>query len=163
MKSSEKILPYIIGGLLLLAILVANLSVLFRYLFESPFTWSDEFLRYLFIWVVFVGAALSYKNDELIDMSMITDMLKSQRATQSIEIFRHFCSLILIFVITWQGLDIMLGQLRTGEVSTSMEVPIWLVTFSLVFSGIIWIAFAGEKVFKAVKKWDKNNGEEVQI
>ena len=34
----------------------AMLQVVARYVFNSPFTWSEELSRYLFIWLSFLGA-----------------------------------------------------------------------------------------------------------
>ena len=34
-------------------------NVVARYVFNSPIQWAEEFSRYAFIWVVFMGAAHS--------------------------------------------------------------------------------------------------------
>lgn len=48
-----------VGGLILaVATLITILQVLFRYVLKIPFIWSEEFTRFLFIWIVWFGAAL---------------------------------------------------------------------------------------------------------
>ena len=41
--------------------LATILNVIFRYVFNQPFEWAEEFSRYAFIWLVFMGAAVTTK------------------------------------------------------------------------------------------------------
>lgn len=41
---------------------VMLIQIIFRYLFNMPLTWPEEVARYLFIWVVFLGAAVAFKS-----------------------------------------------------------------------------------------------------
>ena len=50
------------GTFLVLMSLATFVNVVFRYVFNSPFQWAEEFSRYAFIWVVFIGAAVSTKH-----------------------------------------------------------------------------------------------------
>ncbi len=37
-------------------------NVVARYFFNSPIEWAEEFSRYAFIWIVFLGAAVCTKH-----------------------------------------------------------------------------------------------------
>lgn len=41
--------------------IVTLIQVLFRYVFKLPLSWTEELARFLFVWVVFLGSAVSVK------------------------------------------------------------------------------------------------------
>ena len=49
------------GSLFVLMSLATLANVIARYFFNSPIEWAEEFSRYAFIWVVFLGAAYCSK------------------------------------------------------------------------------------------------------
>lgn len=52
----------LLSGLLLILMSLTTISnVLARYLFNYPLAWAEEFSRYTFIWVVFLGAVVCSK------------------------------------------------------------------------------------------------------
>ncbi|RUT28867.1 TRAP transporter small permease [Arsenicitalea aurantiaca] len=54
-----------IAALLLLGIVIIDgLSVLFRYVFSAPFSWSEEVMRYCNIWLSFLGAVSAFVRRE---------------------------------------------------------------------------------------------------
>src|SRR6266566_2085230 len=42
-------------------VLISFVAVVCRYVFNNSLTWSEELTRYMFIWVVFLGAAVSVR------------------------------------------------------------------------------------------------------
>jgi C4-dicarboxylate transporter, DctQ subunit len=49
------------GTLLVLMSLATIFNVVARYFFNNPLEWAEEFSRYAFIWIVFLGAAVCTK------------------------------------------------------------------------------------------------------
>lgn len=56
---------YFIGAIGLMAILLATLGVITRFVLKISITWSDELLRTVFIWAYFIGTALLYRSSVL--------------------------------------------------------------------------------------------------
>lgn len=50
-------------------------NVVLRYLFDSGITWSEEMSRYLFIYVVFLGAIAALKDNEHLGVDMLVKRL----------------------------------------------------------------------------------------
>lgn len=58
-RKLEQVL-YFAGVVLLIAITILTLiQVFLRYVAKVPFMWSEEFIRFLFIWLVWLGAVLA--------------------------------------------------------------------------------------------------------
>jgi TRAP-type C4-dicarboxylate transport system permease small subunit len=51
-----KLISYVIGFLLLVQVVVIVSQVVLRNVVSYPLTWSEEFSRYLMIWITFLGA-----------------------------------------------------------------------------------------------------------
>ncbi len=60
--------------LALMGILVFS-NVVLRYVFNSGLTWAEEFSRFLFVWVVFLGAIGSLKENHHLGFSSLVEAL----------------------------------------------------------------------------------------
>ncbi|WP_163849234.1 TRAP transporter small permease [Pseudooceanicola aestuarii] len=56
-------------------VLLAALQVFFRYVVGASLSWSEEALRYLMIWIAFLGIGLAYARGEMIGMELLTSAL----------------------------------------------------------------------------------------
>jgi TRAP-type C4-dicarboxylate transport system permease small subunit len=50
-------------------------QVVARYVFGHPITWTEEICRYLFVWVVFVGAGVAERSRAHITLDYVTSRL----------------------------------------------------------------------------------------
>jgi len=55
-------LDYTLAGLFAATIVVVLLQVVSRYLLDNSLTWTEELSRYLFAWIIFLGAALGLRD-----------------------------------------------------------------------------------------------------
>ena len=77
MKILERVFDLIEQGLGVLILLVMFISVLvqifFRYVLNSPLTWTEESSRYSFIWIVLLGAAFAVRKKEHVVMEVLVN------------------------------------------------------------------------------------------
>ena len=77
MKILETIFDVIEQGLGVCFVLLMFISVLlqifFRYVLQSPLTWTEEAARYSFIWTVLLGAAFAVRRKEHVKMEILFD------------------------------------------------------------------------------------------
>lgn len=121
--------------------LVANIAVVYRYLLRSPLPWSDEVIRYVFVWLIFIGAAIAFHRNELVEISILTDIAKG-KAAKALVFIRLALSILFVSVFLYETWQIFLTHLRTGELSVALEIPICLITLGMVVGGIIWLISA---------------------
>jgi TRAP-type C4-dicarboxylate transport system permease small subunit len=60
-RISERIVQYILVGMVGVMTVIIIIQVFMRYLFLFSLSWSEEVARYLMIWVSFLGASLALK------------------------------------------------------------------------------------------------------
>ena len=89
-----KIIMYSVSVVLGLMIIVAFLEVIRRYCLGKSFIWADDFIRYLIIYVGFIGGAAAYKDDNLASLDLVTRLFptKVQVVLEIIYSLRSSCS-----------------------------------------------------------------------
>lgn len=69
------IVRWIIIVMMAMMTVLVFLQVLSRYLFDSPLGWSEEFARFAFVWLSFLGAATLVRSDGHIRVALLVDAL----------------------------------------------------------------------------------------
>ncbi len=109
--------------------LVVGLQVFSRYVLNHSLYWSEELARYLFIWLVFLSAAIVLRKDRHIQVTAIVDLLPA-----SVRKAVYFLGDLLM--LGFAGVVLVEGIRLAGMVWTvwtaAMEIP-----WSLVYLGII--------------------------
>ena len=62
--------------LLVSVILLIFLQIISRYVFSSPYSWTEELARYIFILLSFLGASLALSRYELVAIGFVISKIK---------------------------------------------------------------------------------------
>jgi TRAP-type C4-dicarboxylate transport system permease small subunit len=84
---------------------IVFISVLFRYVFNNPLTWTEELASLLFAWVTFVGAYVSFRSRSHISIDTLVIFLPSA-ARQWVARFVDVCVLLLLALFLWEGISL---------------------------------------------------------
>lgn len=133
LKNFEEVIA---GTLLVLMALATLLNVVARYFFNSPVPWADEFSRYAFIWLVFVGAVVCTKRGRHISIDLVVTALPS-RIRPFVQILADVATAVLMLIIIYYGW--ILTSLATQPTST-LKVPQYVVYMIVPLSAflILW-------------------------
>ncbi len=115
--------------LLVVLNLVVGLQVFSRYVLNHSLYWSEELARYLFIWLVFLSAAIVLRMDRHIQVTAFVDLLPL-RLRQAIYFLGDLLMLGFAGVVLVEG--IRLASMVWTVWTAAMEIP-----WSLVYLGII--------------------------
>jgi len=115
--------------LALMAVLVFG-NVVLRYVFHSGITWSEEMSRFLFIWMVFLGAVGALKDRDHLGVDMLLKRL-SNRVKRVAFLLSH---LIILYVL-WILLD---GSWEMTLINVNSAAPATGLPLSLIYGiGVI--------------------------
>ncbi|MBS4212793.1 TRAP transporter small permease [Neobacillus rhizophilus] len=97
-------LKFIIALFLSLMAIFVFGNVVLRYAFNSGITWSEEVSRFLFIWLIFLGAILALKDNEHLGVDSIVKKLplKGKKIVYVISNLLMMVTLILVFDGSWK-------------------------------------------------------------
>jgi TRAP-type C4-dicarboxylate transport system permease small subunit len=124
------------SGLLLLSICVLNLlAVVMRYGFRDSIAWSEEGIRYLAIWMTFLGSASASWLDEHMDMNLFGG-IASARFQSWHKAFLQALTVVFGVVVTWQGvIYVQLNGMQTAP-TTGLHM-FWIYSAIAIGGGLL--------------------------
>lgn len=75
-----RIIKFLAALVLGAAVVLVSIQVFLRYVFNAPQAWAEEVGRYLFVWSVFLGAAVALAEDGHIRITVLIDWLGPRAA-----------------------------------------------------------------------------------
>ena len=86
---------------------IVFISVLFRYVLNSPLTWIEELASLLFAWVTFVGAYVGFRSRSHISIDTLVVFLPPV-VRHWVARFVDVCVLLLLALFLWEGISLTL-------------------------------------------------------
>lgn len=113
MKTYTKILDAVYEGIrwfvaivLTVMVILVFTEVVRRYLFGASFMWADELIRFLIMWIGFVGGAAAFRDGSLVCFDLVTTNL-NQRMQGILKLLMNvviFFFLIMLIYFTSKNL-----------------------------------------------------------
>ncbi len=105
MRMFEKLEEILLVVLFLTAFGVLVLQILSRHFFPYPLAWSEEAARFLFLWIVFLGAAYLVRLNGHISITLLTNRFPRRLRTT---VYMAMQLLVLGFAVAlcWHGTDV---------------------------------------------------------
>lgn len=138
-------------------ILIETYVVVARNILSIPTPWSDELMKLLFIWAIFVGSGLAFLSDDLISLTLLEDSAKDKGKMKIygfFKIFQYVVAIIISCLLVYQLTTIMGTQMSTGEATTTLKYPLWVMNLG-VFLGMAMILVFGVIKLIDCKKYFK--------
>ena len=129
-KYFEEILS---GTFMVLMFLATFANVVARYFFNSPILWAEEFSRYAFIWVVFLGAVVCTKHKRHIGIDSVVKVLPSH-IQPWVNLAADLLTLALMVIIIWYGW--ILTRSAT-QITATLQIPQYVIYIVVPSSGVL--------------------------
>jgi len=111
---------------LLVMVVVIFLQVVMRYAFNSSLPWSEELARMIFIWMSWLGISFGQKKGEHIKITLVINAIKG-KAKQSILLLADLCTLAILGVLIFKGLEITEKIYSMGTTTPALFIPKGLI------------------------------------
>jgi C4-dicarboxylate transporter DctQ subunit len=126
------------------AFLVATVALTFtqvvlRFVFNNPQAWAEEVSRYLFVWIVFIGAAVAVAHDVHIRIDVFVKWL-GPRAQWGLRLFFCVVELICFAFVLYAGL-VVSWRNRGSEFYTIPGLPQVLFYLAIPVSAVLMLIF----------------------
>jgi len=132
-KRAEKgIIVLLVGE----TVVVGIMQVTARYVFQSSLSWSEELLRFSFIWVTFLAASVGVSEKVHVSVSVLVDRL-SQKVGLLVNIVASIVSAIFCAVVAYFGYVLVVIQIETQQISPAMEIPMWVPYLGVVVGNLL--------------------------
>jgi TRAP-type C4-dicarboxylate transport system permease small subunit len=124
-------------------IIPVSLQIFSRYTDLIPsYIWTEEMARFLFIWMIMIGAMLGVREGTHFEVDLWPQM--SPRATALLNIVSGVFVLVFALVFAWWGIDFT--RFAWHRHSELADLPLWLIHLPWPLTGITWLIFGGERM-----------------
>lgn len=137
----------ILAGILACIIIVMIVQVFFRYVLNQSLYWSEEIVRYLFVWFVFLGGAIVLRDNDHIGIDYFIRQMPV-RMSRNIEKFNLLCVICLSLFFIVVGF-IWVYKIRESY-SPALGLPVnWLLYGALPATSILSLIFGIKWLLKS--------------
>lgn len=154
----SKAMEFILGMAGVIMILIETYSVFCRNITHWSTPWVDEVLRLIFVWIVFIGAAIALNTDELISLTLIEDKYKEKGKAvpyNVLKIIQYVAALVVAVLLSQQEWVTMMGQVATGEATAITGYPVWIKSFGILIGFVLMAIIALVKLIGVCKNLKK--------
>jgi TRAP-type transport system small permease protein len=107
--------------LVALTILVTLTQVVFRYGLESSLSWSEELARYMFVWIIFIGASVATRRRQHIFVEVLVAQFP-ERLRTGVDLLGILASASFFIVLGYVSWLLMLNAWQ--QYSTALDIRI---------------------------------------
>lgn len=154
-----KVVEALFGLVGIVMILVETYAVLARNILQISTPWSDELLKLLFVWSIFVCSALAFLNDELISLTLLEDDARDKGRMAvygGFKVIQYVATLIISGLLVYQIWTIVNTQLSTGEATTVLKYPLWIMNSGILVGMVLTVVFGVIKLVDCAKYFKKS-------
>ena len=120
-------------------------NVILRYFFNYGITWAEEASRYLFIWLIFLGAIVAYQENVHLGVDTLVNKL-SVKGKRVLFIINNTILVITMGLCvdgTWK-----MTVLTSDQVSSSMQIPMSLVYVSGLICSVAMVLISLHNLYR---------------
>jgi len=144
-----KYLNFIIVAMFSCMSIAVFIQIIFRYFLHQPIYWSEEFPRFILIWLTFLGSAIAMKNRSHLSISLLTNRLSVQKR-KWVQFFANSLSLIFISILVWGG--IIITNLTMPNRTAALQMSTGLVYLAVPVGGILMFFYLLKNTLELFKK-----------
>ena len=119
-------------------IALVNLSVVFRYLLNRPFSFTEEVVLLCMVWVCFLGAAIATKDREHIVIDLVLALVPKSVA-RAMEVVTTLVTVGLLAILAWQGYILVDRTLFMQ--TTALQIPVGFMYSAIPISSVLMIVY----------------------
>ena len=134
--------------------MLAFVNVIVRYLTVFSFSFSEELLVNLFVWITMLGASIATRKGSLIGVSYLFDRMPPSLKKLSTAVF-VLCGVTLFGLLTMHGIDMVKSEFRSGMTTYSMALPMWIFGMAVPVCAFILIL---RTIQRGVHEWNDLSG-----
>jgi TRAP-type C4-dicarboxylate transport system permease small subunit len=137
----SRLLTWLMVATVAVLIVPVSLQVFSRYTALIPsYIWTEELSRFLFIWMVMLGAMIGIKEGTHFEVDVWPELGK--RANAALKIVSHLFVLIFALVFVYWGVKfVQFGWYQESELA---ELPMPFIFLAWPLTGLTWLLFVGE-------------------
>ena len=142
MDKIGKVEYFLVAVMIAVMAIVNFLQVVFRYVIEGSLPWSEELLRFLFVWTTFLGAGIGVRKGAHLGLTIIVNNLPP-KLKKFVVFLNYLICIVFSAIIGMLGLSIVSMQAEFNVRSSAMVLPMYWISLAIPVSfALIILHFA---------------------
>ncbi len=143
----ETIIKWVAIIAMVLMSALTMLEVSRRYIIGQSYPWAEELVRYLLIWLTFVGGSIAWKRKMLVYFNLMEDWLRPRRVASAwLELVIHCICLAFTLFIAYYAWRQTFSPVVLRRVSTGLHVSMAYVYFAIPLGFFLMSFFTFERM-----------------
>lgn len=127
-----------LAGIAAGAIVVTVIIQILGRVVGNPAPWTEEGTRFIFIWIIFLGIGMGFRNSESARVTIMVGYAPPIIKKLSKWTYTFFSMVFFGFMIVY-GYQLMMQQVNMNEMGSALMIPMWLIGASVPVSGILCV------------------------
>lgn len=136
------LLNWLLIGSVMVLIVPVTMQIVSRYTALIPsFIWTEELARFLFIWMIMLGAMVGVRESSHFDVDIWPRL--TPRGNAALNLLTNVATLAFALVFVFSGIEFT--RFAWYRISELAELPLWVIHIAWPLTGLAWIVFLGEQ------------------
>jgi TRAP-type C4-dicarboxylate transport system permease small subunit len=158
MDKINLVLKCLLGTFLAVALIILTWQIIARAVFNTPLSWSSELLRYLLVWMTFIGAGLAVRYQKLIRLEFLFSLFKfPPKIEKGIRGLAALLTMVFCVIILMYSLQIL--EIVHMQKSAAMHLPMSIPYLAIPLGSLIMLFNTMVAWFEG--EWDTEGGEQI--
>jgi TRAP-type C4-dicarboxylate transport system permease small subunit len=116
-------------------------QVIYRYVLNNPLVWTQEFILYVFVWIVMIGAAAAVRTRAHFSLSTLLLAHLTPRVAAVVSLIGDVAMAVFTAVLLVQGANMTVGGLAEQASSFSLSMCWFYASFPVGAALMLWHIF----------------------
>ena len=126
----DRLDEYIVIILFMCVCIIVPLSVFGRFTTLFTIRWSEEFSRYVYIWLAYLSVGITAKSDGHFRATIVVDALPKALGNLC-KVLAHVITIGYLGVVIYISIDLLKGLMNMGQLSPILHIPVWIAYASI--------------------------------
>lgn len=150
MKILDKIEEIFCGTALLATTIILFMNVMLRYIFKSSTSWAEELIKYLMIWIAFIGGSICARTGAHVSIDFLYEYL-SVKSKKMVFVVVNTIAAIFACIMMIYGIKVIGFTISMGQVSPALQIPMWIPYLAIPLGFFLMTIRFVQEVFKGIK------------
>ncbi len=142
------LLTVLLGISVGLLVIPVTLQMIARFTALIPaWIWTEEMARFLFIWMVMLGAMIGVRDGTHFDVDVWPEF--KPRTNAKFRIVSTIFILVFALIFVWYGIKfVQFGWNQTSELA---DLPMTYIFIAWPLTGFTWLLFGGQRILRDIR------------
>lgn len=132
------------------------LQIFMRHVVGQSLSWSEESIRFVFVWMIFMGFGIGVRENRHISILVIKNAL-SPRNKIVLEIISNLIFLAYSIFIVYYGVEVVQSFVSMGQTSPALNIPMGLVYLAAPVGFAITTLRLTQSTYSLIQKFKMNS------